>query len=443
MQNADVIVVGAGLAGLSAAYYLAKEGKKIVVFESRSVLGGRTSSWTDEVMPMESGLHRFLSFYEALPDLLNEVDVDIDKMLHWENKIEVRIPNGPRGVFGTSLLHNLPGLLAGSIGNNDVLSIEDKASLVPFLTKGIAQYVKDPLELDKFTVSEYAKKHGVTERVIDTLLYSLTAGLFFLPPQQYSAFVFFNTVSHLEHKFYDFREGSFMGGMTEVMIQPIVEKIEELGGIVKVSMPVEKLVVENERVIGVRVKRKKYQADHVVLASSIGPAKKILKDAFPKHPWLAKFHKLPQMIERNLQIELKEPGLPFDHIVFGTYGTLAGTFAEQSRTTFRNTKGRLSVVLTQPDILSDMKPKDIFSKVLQELKAYGVDISDSVKSYKVVDHLEDWYSLTPGAEQFKPTQETPIHGLTLAGDYTKQEYLATMEGAVISGKRAADAVLRT
>jgi 15-cis-phytoene desaturase len=31
--------------------------------------------------------------------------------------------------------------------------------------------------------------------------------------------------------------------------------------------------------------------------------------------------------------------------------------------------------------------------------------------------------------------------LTLAGDYTKQEYLATMEGAVVSGRRAARLVL--
>ena len=57
----------------------------------------------------------------------------------------------------------------------------------------------------------------------------------------------------------------------------------------------------------------------------------------------------------------------------------------------------------------------------------------------VIEPME-FYRLTPGSEQLKPSQETPIPGLTLAGDYTKQKYLATMEGAVYSGKLAAKAV---
>ena len=60
-----------------------------------------------------------------------------------------------------------------------------------------------------------------------------------------------------------------------------------------------------------------------------------------------------------------------------------------------------------------------------------------ILAYRVVKLPADFYSLSPGNDALRPPQETPIPGLTLAGDYTRQEYLATMEGAVVSGRLAA------
>lgn len=50
------------------------------------------------------------------------------------------------------------------------------------------------------------------------------------------------------------------------------------------------------------------------------------------------------------------------------------------------------------------------------------------------------YKTVPGCEAARPSQRTPIPNFYLAGDYTKQRYLASMEGAVLSGKLAALAV---
>ena len=65
---------------------------------------------------------------------------------------------------------------------------------------------------------------------------------------------------------------------------------------------------------------------------------------------------------------------------------------------------------------------------------------DRLVRYRVIKLPADFYSLSPGNDALRPPQETPIPGLTLAGDYTRQQYLATMEGAVVSGRRAARAV---
>jgi 15-cis-phytoene desaturase len=46
----------------------------------------------------------------------------------------------------------------------------------------------------------------------------------------------------------------------------------------------------------------------------------------------------------------------------------------------------------------------------------------------------------PGCQQLRPDQTSPIANFFLAGDYTMQRYLASMEGAVLSGKLCAEAV---
>lgn len=52
--------VGAGLAGLSTAKYLADAGHQPVVLEARDVLGGKVAAWRDEDGDVyETGLHIF------------------------------------------------------------------------------------------------------------------------------------------------------------------------------------------------------------------------------------------------------------------------------------------------------------------------------------------------------------------------------------------------
>ena len=49
----------------------------------------------------------------------------------------------------------------------------------------------------------------------------------------------------------------------------------------------------------------------------------------------------------------------------------------------------------------------------------------------------------PGLDHLRPTQETPIPNLFLAGGYTIQDFYDSMEGAVSSGRRAATALMES
>ncbi len=102
---------------------------------------------------------------------------------------------------------------------------------------------------------------------------------------------------------------------------------------------------------------------------------------------------------------------------------------------------RVAVILTPPEPFLGMSPEDILTLVVDDARRLGIDIDGHVTAYRVVAHPHDFHSLEPGHLALRPDQRTPIPGLSLAGDYTKQKLMSSMEGAVISGQQAAEAVV--
>ena len=163
MERADVIVVGGGLAGLSCGFELSSRGGGVLLLEAGPVVGGRTSSWNQDGMAVESGLHRMLGFYEALPDLLRRVGIDVNDIVYWEDAAEIRLPDGQGdGVFGTApLFPALPSRSSGSLANFRLLSLTDRLSLPGFFTAGLLEYFSNPRALDQVSVT--AKRPGPAE----------------------------------------------------------------------------------------------------------------------------------------------------------------------------------------------------------------------------------------------------------------------------------------
>jgi 15-cis-phytoene desaturase len=440
MRRADVVVVGAGLAGLSCGFELSSQGRGVLLLEAGRVVGGRTASWDEGGMRVESALHRVLGFYEAFPDLLRRAGIDIDQIIYWEDQVEIRLPDGRgSGVFGAAPLYRPFLTLAGFLGNFELLSLLDRITLSTFLTAGLVEYFANPAGLDQVSVREKAEAGGVTENAIQTVLVPLTSGLYFLPPERYSAYAFFGTLGPYLPRLLTVRVGAFLGGMTEVMAAPIAAAIVRNGGEVRTQAGVTRLLTDGRRVNGVEVAGERIVADHVVLATGLAPAQRLIRQALGSHPWFQPMLRLPTMPAVSIQIELDGPSMQLDRTTFGP-GTVLASFAEQSRTTFRQSPGRLSVILTPPETFLGMDPAAILEITCRDAERLGLRVRNHVVSYRVTRFPADFYSFEPGNDALRPPQATPVEGLTLAGDYTRQQYLATMEGAVVSGRLAARAV---
>ncbi|MBM5826894.1 MAG: 15-cis-phytoene desaturase, partial [Cyanobacteria bacterium M_surface_7_m2_040] len=88
---------------------------------------------------------------------------------------------------------------------------------------------------------------------------------------------------------------------------------------------------------------------------------------------------------------------------------------------------------------------DIVAATLEELKRlfpmhFTGDNQAVLRKAIVVKTPLSVYKTVPGCQQLRPDQTSPIANFFMAGDYTMQRYLASMEGAVLSGKLCAGAV---
>ena len=76
-ERADVIVIGAGLAGLNAALILEEQGLSVIVLEAADYVGGRTRTFDLPVGPMNAGGQTVGPFYGRIRDLVSRLKVPL------------------------------------------------------------------------------------------------------------------------------------------------------------------------------------------------------------------------------------------------------------------------------------------------------------------------------------------------------------------------------
>ena len=426
----DVIVVGSGLAGLTSSYYLQKSGKKVLLLEKEKFIGGRTSSWNDNGMDIEAGFHRHIGYYKALPKLLKEVNVKLNDIVIWEKQIEIIIDKDNSIILGIDPIRHPIYFLKGIFGNRKILSFKDKISLLKLFFFGFINYIFRPGYLDNYSILDYAKKLKITDNIINYIIVSLSTGIFFLPSNKYSSKLFFGLFYPGIFRLFKIRIGAYKDGMSDVITNPIKKAFEKLGGTYKENIIVKDILIENNKVIGIKIKDNIYKSNNVVLATDIYNAQNILKTVNNNN--FDNILSIPTTSAITIQIELKKRIMKYDRATFMPNTNIA-SFTEESHTTFKESKGRLSIILANPDKFLNINDEQIYNIVVSDLKNVGINIKNLVIDYRIIRHENKFYNFSFGNDLKRPSNKTYIKGLYLAGDYTRNKFYATMEGAVLSG----------
>ena len=93
-SRSEVVVIGGGLAGISAAADLAEAGLTVTVLEARPWLGGATCSFSRRGLTIDNGQHAFLRCCTAYRDLLARFGVSGSAMVQDRLDLTVLAPSG-------------------------------------------------------------------------------------------------------------------------------------------------------------------------------------------------------------------------------------------------------------------------------------------------------------------------------------------------------------
>jgi hydroxysqualene dehydroxylase len=423
----DVVVVGGGFAGLSAATALAARGARVLVFEARPTLGGRASSFTDPATSevVDNGQHVLAGAYHETFEFLGRIGAMNGVRLQAGLELEIVDPDGHRSRMACprlpSPLHLLAGLLRWpALGWSDRLAA---------LRMGLRR-APTPRE----TVRQWLQAHGQTPRLITLLWEPLAVAALNQPIDIAAASSFAIVVDRILAS----RNASALGlavtPLTDLYAVPARAFVEARGGAVRTgrgavigAWPAASLSVRS--------------GDH-----EIWPRAVIC--AVPWHGLRAAFWPEPPPLSAAFAAADSTPAssivtvnLWLDRdVTRAAFLGLPGRtmqWAFDKRELFGAGATHLSLVSSGADAVVARSNDELVALAVEELRAACPEARDAiVRRAVVVRERKATFSVAPGAPS-RPAVRTAIPGLFLAGDWIGNDLPATIEGAVISGHAAA------
>jgi len=454
-----VAIAGAGLAGLACAKYLTDAGHTPIVLERRDVLGGKVAAWKDEDGDWyETGLHIFFGAYPNMLQLFKELDIE-DRLQWKEHTMIFNQPEKP-GTYSRFDFPDLPAPINGIVAilrNNDLLTWGEKIRFGIGLIPAIIQGQKYVEEMDKYSFSEWLKRQKVPPRVEKEVFIAMSKALNFINPDEISATVILTALN----RFLQEKNGSKMafldGSPTERLCQPLVDYITQLGGEVRLNAPLKEFLLNADGTLrGFLIRGLNGSADQVLTADTyvsampVDPLKGMLPEPWRHMDFFKQLEGLEGVPVINLHLWFDRKLTEIDHLLFSR-SPLLSVYADMSNTCkeYANpNRSMLELVLAPAKDWIFKSDQEIVNATMVELEKlfpnhFSGENPAKLLKYHVVKTPRSVYKATPGRQQHRPSQQTPITNFYLTGDYTMQRYLASMEGAVLSGKLTAQAIARS
>ena len=479
----DAIVVGGGLAGMSAATALTDAGARVLLIEQRRLLGGRAGSFLSPNFSrrmLDNSQHVLLGCCDELQAFYARLGVS--HLIQFQDELVFADTKGRRGVMKASCLP-APLHLGPSMMGFGVIPFGHRIEIMQAMLRmqaigrdGRNQFADVSFER---VLLEMGQSAGVIAGFWDVICVSALNEPCATAAGHYGLQVF-------QEAFLGSR-GGFRLGFARV---PLSMLYRQLPAEALLNTSVKSLIVESGRVCGVRLADREIRAGRIILAVSPWSAVGLLTAAKGEgarsgvgdlcRPFRAQGGcglipgAMPQANESR-PVGAEESGPPnasrtaelldadpqlarlehlqyrpivgahlqFDRAVLDVPNlALMGTrlhwaFADSDDPTL------IHGVASAADDLCPLPQQTITDLFVDELRqTCPAARAATLRQFVIIKEARATFRPLPGVDAFRPTQQTLIPGLTLAGDYTQTTWPSTMEGAVRSGRLAAQAALR-
>ncbi|MEH1951723.1 MAG: 9,9'-di-cis-zeta-carotene desaturase [Nostoc sp.] len=474
-----VAIVGAGLAGLATAVDLADAGCEIEIFESRPFVGGKVGSWVDgDGNHLEMGLHVFFGCYYQLFDLMKKVGV-LENLRLKEHTHTFINKGGRTGALDFRFITGAPFNGLKAFFTTSQLSLQDKLQNAIALgtspiVRGLVDFngaMKTIRNLDKVSFADWFRSHGGSNGSIKRMWNPIAYALGFIDCENMSA----RCMLTIFQLFAVRTEASVLrmleGSPSEYLHKPILEYLEARGTKVYTRRQVREIqfaeLDEQTRVTGIVVAQgdavETIAADAYVFACDVPGIQRILPQEWRKWSEFDNIYKLDAVPVATVQLrfdgwvtELNDGeqrkqlnhAAGIDNLLY-TADADFSCFADLALTSpadyYRPGQGSLlQLVLTPGDPFIAQSNEAIAQHVLKQVhELFPSSRELNMTWYSVVKLAQSLYREAPGMDAYRPNQKTPVDNFFLAGSYTQQDYIDSMEGATISGRRAAKVILES
>ncbi|HEY8535302.1 MAG TPA: hydroxysqualene dehydroxylase HpnE [Vicinamibacterales bacterium] len=444
MFRPDVVVVGAGFAGLSAAVRLAGRGARVLVLEQHRRLGGRATAFPDrgtgEVV--DNGQHAFFGCYTETFAFLDVIGATADVALDERLDLEMVDAAGSRSrLRAASLpapLHLLAGLMRWpALGMRDRIAALRAGRVLRQLAADERARRPLPPRLGAITVAAWLDELRQTPRIRELLWDPLAVAALNQLPEEAAAAPFARVLARM---FGGSRRDAAIGlsrrPLDELYAVPARRYLEARGSAVQTGARA-KLMTAGGRAKGVVVKGDLIEAGAVIAT-------------VPWHELPAFVDGVPEMADVaaaaasmgsspivSVNLWLDRPVT--DAAFIGLAGRTFQWIFDRSRI-LAEPSAHLAMVSSGASAIVGLDNRTLVERARDDLaSALPAARGAQVRRAIVVREKRATFSLAPGGPA-RPGAWTPVAGFFLAGDWTDTGLPATIEGAVASGHRAADLV---
>jgi len=415
----DVIVIGGGLAGLSAAAALGSTGHTVRLFESRPFLGGRATSYEAGSETIDNCQHILLRCCVNLIDFYQRLGVA--ESIRWYPEYVYIEPGGRRSVMRAGLLP-APLHFTESFAWLKFLNLSEKLAVARGLLAIRREWHRK--DLDDISMQQWLVEHSQPPRAIERFWRQVLVSAISEELDRTAA----------AHGFQVFRLAFLATSNAYEMGVPAVPLGElyrsdawaKIGTVsMKLRAPVEEITIKDGSVQCIRAGGECHRADFYICAL---PFERLAALDIPVD--VSGFTHAPIT---SVHLWFDRPVIDFPQ---------ATLLDRTIQWIFNKSEGRyVQLVISASHTLIETPRAEVIGLALRELAEFFPVTRDArVEKAHVVKEVRAVLSPRPGLESRRPPAKTSIRNLFLAGDWTRQGWPAIMEGAVRSGYLAAEAV---